>query len=223
MGKVFSAFFGILIVLSALGLRLIQNFNIFDIMILFGSLIAIPYAMPLVWGMWFKGAPRWSGWSSLLVGLAFSAFVKFKLDPAWFGYEDLTMREISDFLYIWSGLGNIVVCSLWFFITIWIAKKINYQTPPMVEDLFKRLHTPVDHVGEGGEESDDVQARVLGILCFIYGGFIGILGLIIPNPLGGRACFLFCGFLIMGIGGLLYRASKAHKKRKEARNSANTQ
>ncbi|MEX0321595.1 MAG: sodium:solute symporter family protein [Puniceicoccaceae bacterium] len=219
MGKIISALFGILIVLSALGIRHIKDFNLFDIMILFGSLIAIPYAMPLVWGLFFKGAPRWAAWSSLLVGLTFSAFVKFLLDPAWFGYTDLSTREISDFLYIWSGLGNIVVCSIWFFITIWIAKKTNYQNPPMVEDLFDRLERPVDHVGEGGEESDDLQAKILGQLCFVYGGFIGILGLIIPNPLGGRACFLFCGFLIMGIGFLLYRAGKAHKKRKESNNS----
>jgi len=218
-GKIASAFFGILIVLSALGLRLIQDFNLFDIMILFGSLIAIPYAMPLVWGMWFKGAPRWSAWSCLLVGLSFSAFVKFVLNPAWFGYENLSQREISDFLYIWSGLGNILICSIWFFITIWIAKKTNHKPHPMVEDLFERLNTPVDHVGEGGDESDDTQARVLGILCFIYGGFISILGLIIPNPLGGRMCFLFCGLLIVGIGGLLYRASKAHKKRQDASKS----
>ena len=70
------------------------------------------------------------------------------------------------------------------------------------------------------KETDDVQARVLGILCFIYGGFIGVLGLIIPNPLGGRACFFFCGLMIAGIGGLLYRASHAHKERKQARESA---
>ncbi|MFN2168087.1 MAG: sodium:solute symporter family transporter, partial [Anaerolineae bacterium] len=214
-GKVASAFFGLLIIFSALAIRLIQNFNLFDIMILFGSMIAIPYAMPLVWGMWFKGAPRWSAWSCLLVGLGFSAFVKYLLDPGWFGYENLTSRELSDFLYIWSGLGNIVVCSLWFFLTIWIGKVMKLKTPATVEDFFKRVNTPVDLVGEGGTETDDIQARVLGLLCFVYGGFISVLGLIVPNPLGGRACFWFCGLLIVAIGGLLYRASKAHKKRQD--------
>ncbi|MEX0330329.1 MAG: sodium:solute symporter family protein [Puniceicoccaceae bacterium] len=215
-GKVTSALFGVLIIFAALAIRLIENFDLFDIMILFGSLVAIPYAMPLVWGIFIKGAPRWAAWSSLIVGLAFSAFVKWGLDPAWFGYETLTKRELSDFLYIWSGLGNIIVCSLWFFLTVWIAKITNYKPLPIVEDFFERQHRPVDHVGEGGEESDDVQARVLGILCFIYGSFIGVLGLIVPNPLGGRACFLFCGLMIVAIGGLLYRASHAHKKRKHA-------
>jgi Na+/proline symporter len=218
-GKVASAVFGFFIVLSALAIRMIENFDLFDIMILFGSMVAIPYAMPLVWGLFVKSAPRWSAWTSLIVGLTFSAFVKWGLDPAWFGYENLSKREISDFLYIWSGLGNIVVCTLWFFLTVLIARKTGYKPMPIVEDFFERQKRPVEYVGEGGEENDDVQARVLGILCFIYGGFIGALGLIIPNPWGGRLCFLFCGLMIVLIGGLLYRASHAHKKRQAASKS----
>ncbi|HSH10137.1 MAG TPA: hypothetical protein VK995_07085, partial [Oceanipulchritudo sp.] len=194
-GKVTSAMFGFLIVLSALYIRTIESLNLFEIMILFGSMIAIPYAMPLVWGIWFKGAPRWSAWSSLLVGLLFSAFVKYKLDPAWFGYETLTSRESSDFLYIWSGLGNIIVCSIWFFSTIWVAKLFKEKPHPRVEDFFNRMSRPVNLVDEGGTETDDVQARVLGYLCMIYGGFIALLGVIVPNPLSGRACFWFCGVM----------------------------
>ncbi len=219
-GKIASAFFGFLIILSALAIRQISGFDLFEIMLLFGSLVAIPYAMPLVWGIFFKGAPRWAAWSSLIVGMSYSAFVKWALEPSWFGYEDLSQREMSDFLYIWSGLGNIVVCSLWFFITVWIGKKINYKISPATEDLFRRMNTPIDYSGEGGEESDSMQARVLGILCFIYGGFITALGLIIPNPLGGRAAFAFCGLLIVAIGGLLYRASKSHKKRQDSTEAA---
>lgn len=219
-GKLVSALFGVLIVLSALAIRSIQDFNLFEIMVLFGSMITIPYAMPLVWGIFIKGAPRWAAWSSLLVGLGFSAFTKWILDPAWFGYRDLTTREVSDFLYIWSGLGNIVVCSAWFFVTVWIARRMKLKTPATVEDLFERLNRPVDHSGEGGVESDDVQARILGQLCFVYGGFISVLGLLIPNPLGGRACFVFCGLIIMAIGALLYSASKRHGKRRRDREAA---
>jgi Na+/proline symporter len=219
IGKVVSALFGFLIILSALAIRTISDFDLFEIMVLFGSLIAIPYAMPLVWGIFFKNAPRWAAWTSLLVGLTFSAFVKWGLNPAWFGYDNLAGRELSDFLYIWSGLGNIIVCSIWFFITIWIGKRINYKVDPETEDLFKRMDTPVNLVAEGGAESDDIQARVLGMLCYIYGGFIAVLGLIIPNTPGGRGCFIFCGLLIVVIGAILQRASKAHKKRQDANNA----
>jgi len=64
----------------------------------------------------------------------------------------------------------------------------------------------VDHEREGGaSDSDEMQAKVLGMLCLVYGGFISLLGAIIPNSFSGRMCFFFCGFLIIGIGGVLYR------------------
>ncbi|MDP4612084.1 MAG: hypothetical protein NWT02_12925 [Opitutales bacterium] len=206
-GKVISALFGFLIIGAALGMQSIKELNLFDIMILFGALITLPYAMPLVWGIFIKGAPRWSAWSSLLVGLGFSAFAKWFLDPAWFGYQDLSVREETDFLYICSGLGNIIVCSIWFFFTVWVAKRMKLKIHPDVEDLFERLGRPVNHKAEGGaSDSDEMQAKVLGMLCLVYGGFISLLGMIIPNSFSGRMCFFFCGFLIIGIGGLLYRA-----------------
>ena len=59
-GKVISALFGALIIVAALGMQSIKEYDLFDIMILFGALITIPYAMPLVWGIFIKGAPRWS-------------------------------------------------------------------------------------------------------------------------------------------------------------------
>jgi SSS family transporter len=207
-GKIMSAVFGGLIILSALFINTIQQYDLFEIMVLFGSLIAIPYAMPLVWGIFFKSAPRWAAWSSLLVGLGFSSMVKFAFDPSWLGYTDLTPREASDLLYIVSGLGNITVCSAWFFITIWIGRITAYKPEPATEQLFENLARPVNYTGEGGVESDSKQAKILGLLCFIYGGFIALLGLVIPNPIGGRLCFAFCGLLIVAIGGLLYRASK---------------
>lgn len=213
VGKLATGLFGLLVIGAALLIRSIENFDLFDIMILFGSLVGVPFATSLVWGLFVKGAPQWAGWSSLVVGVLFSLFVKFVLDPSWFGYVDLTAREKSDFLYISSGLGNIVVCSIWFFITVGIAKSLRLKTPATVEDFFERQKKPVNYKGEGGEESDDVQARILGILCFIYGGFICLLGLIVPNPWAGRACFFFCGLIIVAVGGLLYRSSKAHRKR----------
>ena len=211
-GKVISALFGALIIVAALGMQSIKEYDLFDIMILFGALITIPYAMPLVWGIFIKGAPRWSAWSSVLVGIGFSIFAKYILDPAWFGYENLSTREAKDFLYIWSGVGNIVVCSLWFFFTVWVAKRMKTAIPQQVEDLFDRLARPVDSTSEGGVESDGMQAKVLGMLCLVYGGFISLLGIIIPNPMAGRMCFFFCGFLLLAIGGLLYRAYLVKKR-----------
>lgn len=212
VGKVATALFGLFVIGAALTIRAISNFNLFEIMILFGSLVGLPFATALVWGLFIKSAPQWSGWSSLVVGILFSLFCKYLLNPAWFGFTDLTPRESSDFLYIVSGIGNILVCTAWFFFTVWIARHQKHKSPPSVEDFFERQSRPVLYVAEGGTESDDLQARTLGILCFIYGGFITLLGILIPNPLGGRLCFAFCGLLIVAVGAILYRASKAHQK-----------
>jgi SSS family solute:Na+ symporter len=215
-GKIATAILGAIVITAAILINSIENFNLFDIMVLFGSFVGLPFATSLVWGLFVKGAPRWAGWSSLVVGASYSLFTKYLLDPAWFGFTELTQRENADFLLIASGIGNIAVCTAWFFFTVWVAKKQNYQVPAEVEDFFERQKRPVDHVGEGGQETDDVQARTLGILCFIYGGFVTLLGVIIPNPIDGRACFWFCGLLILSVGGILYRASKAHRKRQDS-------
>jgi disulfide bond formation protein DsbB len=68
------------------------------------------------------------------------------------------------------------------------------------------MRRPVDFAKEeGGPGSDNVQAQTMGLLCLIYGGFITLLAAI-PNPLSGRLSFIFCGLVMFGIGGALYRA-----------------
>ena len=70
------------------------------------------------------------------------------------------------------------------------------------------MRTPVDFAREeGGPGSDNVQARLMGLLCLIYGGFITLLALI-PNPPAGRVAFLFCGGVMFGVGAMLRRGAK---------------
>jgi SSS family transporter len=211
-GKLFSALFGILIILAGLLWLTLKDWNLFDIMTVFGSMVAIPVAMPLLWGMFIKSAPRWAAWSTLIVGFSFSILVKIIEQEGWFGLGELAGREKSDFLYIYSGLGNILVCTLWFFFTVWLAKKQGIKTESEVEEFFEDLNQPVDHEGEGGMDTGNAQALAMGLLCFIYGGFIAILGIAIPNSLGGRLSFFFCGLVIGGIGYALRRSGKRNSQ-----------
>jgi SSS family solute:Na+ symporter len=41
----------------------------------------------------------------------------------------------------------------------------------------------------------------------VYGGFILLL-VLIPNPLAGRLCFVFCGGAMFAAGALLYRSGQ---------------
>ena len=105
-------------------------------------------------------------------------------------------------------IANTVVGSLWFFGTrLWYRR----QSPAYhasVDAFFEKLKTPVDHTAEG-VSSDAAQFRTLGRLCLCYGGFVLTL-ILIPNPLVGRACFLFIGGAIGGIGALLLRTARRH-------------
>src|SRR5205814_423494 len=76
-----------------------------------------------------------------------------------------------------------------------------------VEEFFDLLHRPIDFAKEEGAGSDNLQARVMGILCLIYGGFILLL-MLIPNQMSGRIAFAFCGLTMFLIGVSLVRASR---------------
>ncbi|MDA7640516.1 hypothetical protein N8787_02660 [Opitutaceae bacterium] len=212
VGKIMSLVFGIMIIGAGLLWLKLKDWDLFEIMVLFGSMVGIPIAMPLVWGLFIKNAPKWAAWSTVLVGVSFSYLSFITEQYGWFGVGNLDGREKSDFLYFFSGLGNVFVCSLWFFITVFIAKKYGYQPDSEVETFFENQKRPVDNAAEGGKDTDQNQSIAMGALCFIYGGFIGALGLLIPNSLSGRICFLFCGCVIGGIGFALYRIGKRKVK-----------
>ena len=75
------------------------------------------------------------------------------------------------------------------------------------EQFFTWLYTPVDFAKEEGIGSDNMQARIMGTLCMLYGGFILML-LIIPNPPGGRIAIAFCGVCMEAIGVALRMGAK---------------
>ncbi|MFC1765660.1 transporter [Planctomycetota bacterium] len=211
-GRIASTVFGVLIILIAIYISKLEDMDLFNAMMLFSGLIAVPYIIPLLWGMVIKKTPSWSGWSTVLIGLMTSLIIKYKINPSWFGqvcgFEgEMTSREIKDYYFIFGVLANVVICSAWFLFT-----RLFYETSPVayrerVEKFFVAMGTPVDFKAEVGEAKDNAQSRMLGILCFVYGGFVLLL-VLIPNPLLGRAAFLFCGGVIAGVGGLLYRSSK---------------
>jgi SSS family transporter len=223
VGRVVSAAFGVLIILVAIFISQLEGLDLFNIMLLFSSLIAIPYAIPLVWGIIIKKTPSWSGWSTVLVGFCVSlAITGFKvnetvlvkgIDPAWFSrffhFEgDLSPRETKDYLYFAAVLGNTVVCSAWFLFTRLFYGTSGAAYRERVDRFFADMNRPVDFKKEIGEEKDNIQALTLGRMCFVYGGFVALLALI-PNPFAGRLCFMFCATCIILVGVLLVRSSRA--------------
>ena len=212
VGRLASAVFGFLIILIAIFISQLKDLDLFNVMLLFSGLIAIPYVMPLLWGIIFKKTPPWSGWSTVVIGLTVSLTIKYFIDPAWFGEvfgfdSKMSSREVKDYFYFFSILTNVVICSCWFLFTSLFYKKSCPEHHQRVDEFFTAIKTPIDFEKEVGEAKDAVQSNTLGILCLIYGGFVTLMALV-PNPISGRLAFLFCGGLIGGVGLLLYRASK---------------
>lgn len=211
-GRAASAVFGLLVILIAIYISTLKDTDLFNVMLLFSGLIALPYIMPLVWGAIIKKTPAWSGWSTVLVGFGVSLMIKNFIDPAWFGRVfglegKMSAREVKDYYYFFGILANLVVGTSWFLFTMLFYKRSPEAFRNRVERFFVAMRTPIDFKKEVGESKDSAQSQVLAILCFIYGGFVTAL-ILIPNPLAGRIAFLFCGGLIAGVGALLFRASK---------------
>ena len=202
---------GFLIIGAGLWFASLSNLPIFNLMVNFGGWVALPISIPLIWGIFVRRAPQWAGWTTVVVGLVTSYLTNVMLDAQWaaslFGHT-LNKREASDWAQAAGIIMNIIVGSAWFLVTPLLARRWARPAEEVarVDQFFAQMRTPVDFAKEeGGPGSDNVQAKTMGLLCLIYGGFITLLTAI-PNPIEGRLSFAFCGLVMFGVGGALYRA-----------------
>jgi hypothetical protein len=196
-----------------------EKLTIFEMMTYFSGLVGLPVAIPLVLGLIEKRAPAWAGWSTVLVGLVSGLVTNWLLSASDIQrYLGITFnkRESSDWVFLAGAFMNIGVCCAWYYGTCLFAGARSVDEKARVEAFFTKIHTPVDfHAEEGGLGSDNLQAKVMGYLCLIYGGFVCAL-MIIPNSLTGRLAYAFCGLTMVTIGGALCYASRGRKSVSEA-------
>jgi SSS family transporter len=222
VGKLTTLLLGGLVILAALTFSSWKNLGLFDLMLQFGTLVALPYTVPLVWGIVIRRAPSWAGWTTVLVGFVTSLLGKKYLTAAWIqqvmGWsEPLTRREESDWVLLLGVLLNFTVCTAWFFASCLFDRWRSSEERQRVEAFFQRVKTPVDFAREEGAESDALQGAVLGRLCLAYGAFVALLALI-PNPWKGRLSIFFCAACLLGVGALLRRAARVSAARVAAAN-----
>lgn len=214
-GKITTTLMGVLVIFAALNFSRLEHVGLFDLMLQFSSLVAIPYMIPLVLGIVMKRTPPWSGWSTMFLCFGASLAANLHFDAAWLQRtfalaEPLTKSEASYWTVAIGLILNLSVGCAWFLGTrlFWERSSASYRE--RVETFFAQMRTPIDFKREIGEESDSQQALVLGMLCLGYGGFISLLALI-PNPIQGRLGFLFCGGLVFAIGLVLRRAGRVRR------------
>lgn len=210
VGRIATAVLGVLVILAALNFARMKDLGLFDLMLQFGTLVAVPYTIPLVLCVLVRRSPPWAGWSTVLVGFATSFTVTRFFGAPWlertFGLDPLTAAE-RGYWTVTAGLFAVVlVAGAWFFFACRFWRFTPEADRRRIEEFDTRSRTPVDFAAEVGAGSDFRQGRLLGGLCLAYGGFVLLLALI-PNPWTGRLGFLFCGLVIAGIGQALRHAA----------------
>jgi len=213
VGKTASILMGLIVILIALVYSSWKNLGLFKLMLNFTALVGIPYSISLLWCIVVKKTPPWSGWSTVVVSLIASLFVSNGPHWPWVrtACTSLGIGGLPDWAiahdFVAANVFIIGIGTAWFFGTKLFYERTSPAYKAQVESFFRQMHTPVDFAREIGEETDNRQAGALARLCYAYGIFIALL-VLIPNPLIGRACILFCAFALVGTGWLLQRSVK---------------
>lgn len=184
VGRIASTVLGLLVVLAAIMLSRLEGLTLFDIMLLYGGLVALPASIPLTLGIFIKRTPSWSGWSTVVIGLAYSLYVAKVMDPhqiAWLSDNELSEREVNDFRFFAGVLGNIAICTSWFLFSRLFYDRESVEFRKRLDAFFTRMVTPIDFQEEHGKGSGKRQGIVLSTICFIYAGVVSVLGLFVSG------------------------------------------
>jgi solute:Na+ symporter, SSS family len=211
-GKLTTLVFGAIIISLAQVYSRFPQFSLFQLMLDFGILVALPQALPLVLGIFIRRTPAWSGWSTVLVGFATGCLTRHFLTVEWavrtFGARPgPNVWERQNWDQAIAVALNISVGVAWFCGSrlFYCRESADYQAA--IEAFSLNVDRPVDYDREEpAAATDDRQSRLIGWLCLPYGGALALLALI-PNPTSGRLAFLFCAAVLALIGAALIRQS----------------
>lgn len=215
-GQIATVISGAAVIIVALLLANIGKISIFDSYLYFGAYFGTGSAVAFLLSIFIKKTPPWVAWSTALLSMILAILLFSGLRSEWaIGILRplLTGSFAADiYEYILKNpffMTNLIItplCVGFFIIARKFYKPAKYQRyVDSVERLFKDMNTPVDFDKEIGAENDNSsqQAKTLGILSMIFGGFIFLLTFI-PNPLRGRIAILSCSFVMILVGVLLW-------------------
>jgi Na+/proline symporter len=76
MGRIVTVIFGVLMIIVAVAFDEFREADLFDVFLLFNSMLFLPSILPVALGVLFKRTPGWSGWSTVMVSMATGALAK---------------------------------------------------------------------------------------------------------------------------------------------------
>jgi len=206
-GRLYTWFLGSMIILLALYFAQQEGKGIFEIMLDVGALLAVPIAIPLLWGLFFRQTPWWA--ALLSIGFAFVPSCFF------FFYENIysLLGYSAEFIdgikwtYQQKLFSVFFSGTFGFFFSILFAPAKNSEHRAMVDRFFKLMKTPIDFEKEIGEGNDLRQLTSIGYFGAAVAMFITLL-LLIPNPMEGRIAILVLVLVIGGLSGLMIWAGR---------------
>lgn len=220
-GILTSFIMGVLIIGIALYLEVLaaqgEGLGLFEIMLNFGAMVAVPISVPVILCLFVKKTPDWAGWSCAVVGLIVSLILNNYLHAEWFEgliAHDLSPREQQDYMYAVSVFFNVTLPTAWFFATKLFYREPSERRKAEIDSFWEDLHRPVPP-SETSAELDAPQCRIIGLMASAFGLFMLVLMIILPNALSGRLAFLFIGGTLLTIGVLLLRSARRARVRLE--------
>ncbi len=217
-GKITTVSLGIIVILVAQSYSRLQDLSLFQLMLDFGILVALPQTLPLVLGIFIRRTPAWSGWSTVLIGFVVSWVTRHHLTLSWaletfgMGGSDLTTWEKQNWDQGVAVFSNVIICTAWFLFTRFFYAREPAVYREAIEEFSRRIETPVEYAKDEIEApTDDRQSWLIGWLCLPYGAIVMLMALI-PNPWLGRAGFAFSGAVVALVGWLLVRQAKPAAK-----------
>ncbi len=212
MSQILTAFFGVVIILSALFLTSLKQFGLFDLMMLVGTLVGFPILIPSIMCFFVRRTPDWAGWGTILVGICVSALIYIVITPEFFKHVlgiTLSAREFSETKSVTCGvIGHTCITLPFFCITHFFYKEPVGYRKAEIEKFFENTDTEV--VVEDTPlsiEMDNKQNSVLGKMLLAGGAFVSLL-IFVPNPMWGRGLFIIIGGMLALIGFILIKAQR---------------
>ncbi|MDF7823612.1 hypothetical protein P4B35_06265 [Pontiellaceae bacterium B12227] len=213
VGRIFILVYGLVWTGVALLFSRIQGLELFDLILLASAALGLPAALPMLYGMFVKKVPAWSGWSTMVVGFAVSVILHFGftewgwldlLRNSWDADLPLNDRELGDLKIAYTTGIIAASCTVWFFFTSIFYKYSSKAYIEQVDEFVTEMNTPINRAQEHEPEyeCDSRQYLVLANLCLVYGG-LTLLLLLVPNDLPARMLVLACGGIVVVVGAVL--------------------
>lgn len=207
IGRLYTWFLGFMMILLALYFAQQNGKGIFEIMLDVGALLAVPIAIPLLWGLFFRRTPSWAGLLSIGSAFLVSCIIFFDIPLTYFGFSEAFDASIA-WTYQQKLFSVLGVGTLGFFVSMLFAPAETSDHRKKVDAFFTLMKTPIDFEKEIGVGNDLRQLTTIGkfgatITCFIA------LFLFIPNPIEGRIAILALVSVIGIVSVVMLRMGKS--------------